>query len=170
MKPQEIGGEGGSHGRQGREATALAVEKLTTEGDGRRETDAAREAEELCCLRGSGPSWREMAFPPEEKSWTNPDLCICTHHKQPFHVEGLFVRKSRTKQKYTYRSGHFLAFICVSVKKNTFLALPDHIHKRTVANKKKLCTAICIFAYLRIGLKKSQPYYRLILSIIATLF
>ena len=80
MKPEEIGGEGGSHGRYGREATALAVEKLT-EGDGRRETEEAREVEELCRLGGSGSSWRKMAFPPEEKSWTNPDLCICTHHK-----------------------------------------------------------------------------------------
>ena len=49
MKPKEIGGEGGSHGRQGREATALAVEKLA-KGDSRREMEEARAAEELCCL------------------------------------------------------------------------------------------------------------------------
>ena len=61
-------------------AIALVVEKLA-KGDGRRETEEAREAEELCCLGGSGSSWRKMAFPPEEKSRTNPDLCIYTGPK-----------------------------------------------------------------------------------------
>ena len=61
-------------------ANVLAVEQWIKE-DGRRETEKAREAEELCQLGGSGSSWRKMAFPPEEKSWTNPDLCICTGPK-----------------------------------------------------------------------------------------
>ena len=61
-------------------AIALAVENLAN-GDGRRETEEAREAEEFCRLEGSGSSWRKMAVPPEEKSWTNPDLCICTGPK-----------------------------------------------------------------------------------------
>ena len=34
----------------------------------------------------------------------------------------------------------------------------EHRDQGTVANKKKLRTMICTFAYLRIGLKKSQPY------------
>ena len=67
MTPKEIGGEGGSHGRQGREATALAVEKLA-KGDSRRETEEARAAEELCCLGGNGSSWRKTTFPPDDKS------------------------------------------------------------------------------------------------------
>ena len=40
--------------------------KQLHEGDGRRETEEAREAEEFCRLEGSGSSWRKMAFPPEE--------------------------------------------------------------------------------------------------------
>jgi hypothetical protein len=67
MKTMEIGGKGGSHGRQGRVATALAVER-SDKGDGWRETEEARAAEELCCLGGNGSSWRKTTFPPDDKS------------------------------------------------------------------------------------------------------
>ena len=59
------------------------------------------------------------------------------------------------QNKYTNRSGHFLAFICVSVQKNTFLALPDRTHTQKNSREQKKASHQR-FAYLRICLRAKE--------------
>ena len=102
-------------------AIALVVEKLA-KGDGRRETEEAREAEELCRLGGSGSSWMMMAFPPEEKSSTNP-ICVFVQVTNRHSTWRNYLYEKAEQNKYTNRSGHFIAFMCVSVQKKCLFGL-----------------------------------------------
>ena len=102
-------------------AIALVVEKLA-KGDGRRETEAAREAEESCRLGGSGSSWRKMAFPPRK----NPGqirICVFVQVPNRHSTWRDYLCEKAEQNKYTNRSGHFIAFMCVSVQKKRLFGL-----------------------------------------------
>jgi len=85
-------------------------------------------------------------------------ICVFVHITNRHSTWRDYLCKKAKQNKYTNRSGHFLAFICVSVQKKHLLALPDQTNSQKNSRKqKKLCTAFCIFVYLCIGRKKSQP-------------
>ena len=96
-------------------AIALVVEKLA-KGDGRRETEEAREAEELCRLGGSGSSWRKMAFPPEEKSG-QIRICVFVDITNSHSTWRDYLCEKAEQNKYTNRVWSFSVFIGVSVQK-----------------------------------------------------
>jgi len=76
-------------------------------------------------------------------------------------VEGLFVRKSRTKQIHKLVWSFCSVYLRIGSKKNAFLAFPDKTDtQKNSGEQKKLRTEICIFAYPCTSLKKSQPYIK----------